>query len=125
MIPAPATSAAGRAWSRLDATAGGLTGDLLLYALATGFAAVTALASTLAPHRAWGAVAAYGYAAALLATVAQLLLRRHAPDSPLAGAPARAALTGLTWLLTTVIPLVRQAAERAAGRSDRAQEEVL
>ena len=94
--------------------------DLALYLLSAAFALVTAVTSTLAPHRAWGAIAWYGYAAAGLAVLAQLALPRR-----LASVPARAVLTGSAWLATTILPLLVQAAQRAAGRTDRAQEEVL
>ncbi|MBX6357266.1 MAG: hypothetical protein IRZ05_15620, partial [Micromonosporaceae bacterium] len=62
------------AWTRVDQAAGGLAVDLGLYALSAAFAGVTAATSTLLPHRAWGAVAVWGYAAASLAVVVQLLI---------------------------------------------------
>ena len=49
------------ALATLDTAAGGLALDLGLYAVSAAFAAITALTSTLLPHRAWGAVAAVGY----------------------------------------------------------------
>ncbi|MEV0899545.1 glycosyltransferase 87 family protein [Actinoplanes sp. NPDC049802] len=83
--------------------------DLLLYSISAAFALVTAFTSTLLPHRAWGAIAACGYlAAALLVYV----IRR------------RDLLTWSTWTAVAVLPLVVQAAQRTAGRTDRAQEEV-
>ncbi|GAA0428041.1 hypothetical protein Aca07nite_34670 [Actinoplanes capillaceus] len=83
--------------------------DLLLYAISAVFALVTALTSTLLPHRAWGAIAACGYlAAALLVYV----VRR------------RDILTWATWGAVAMLPLVVQAVQRAGGRTDRAQEEV-
>ena len=114
-----------RRWHRLDSAAGGLALDLGLYAVSAGFAAVTAVTSTLLPHRAWGAVAAVGYLIAALAVTGQLLLRRHAPASRLAGLPARWAVTGFAWTTTTLLPLLWQSVDRAGGRTDRAQEEVL
>ncbi|MDG4834771.1 glycosyltransferase 87 family protein [Solwaraspora sp. WMMD1047] len=114
-----------RTWNRADRAAGGLAADLLLYLLAAAFAAATAATSTLLPHRAWGAVAAFGYLAAALAATGQLLARRHRPDSPLAGTPARTALVALTWAGTALLPLVWQSTQRAAGHPARAQEEVV
>jgi len=87
--------------------------DVALYGLSAGFAAWTAAASTLAPHRAWGAVAWIGYA---VAAVVALFL----------GSPrARVGLTVAAWIATALAPLVLQAWQRAGGRADRAQEEVL
>ncbi|MEU7571628.1 glycosyltransferase 87 family protein [Micromonospora sp. NPDC049240] len=120
--PATATS---RRWSALDTAAGGLALDLGLYAAATIFAAVTAATSTLPPHRAWGTVATIGYAVAALAATTQLLARRRHPGTPLAGLPARWTVTGLTWATTALLPVVVQSIQRAGGRTDRAQEEVL
>jgi Glycosyltransferase family 87 len=101
--------------SRLDRARDGLVADLLLYAVSAAFALVTALTSTLLPHRAWGAVAALGYAAAALAATAQLALRYG----------GRLLVAGVTWGATALLPLVIQAVQRAGGRTDRAQEEVL
>lgn len=112
-------------WRTLDTAAGGLALDLGLYAVSAVFAAITAVTSTLLPHRAWGAVAAVGYLVAALAVVVQLLLRRRTPTSRLAGLPARWTVTALTWVSTALLPLIWQSVERTAGRTDRAQEEVL
>ncbi|MGC4894248.1 glycosyltransferase 87 family protein [Micromonospora sp. DT31] len=122
----PATSAA-RRWSAVDTAAGGLgLGlDLGLYAAATLFAAVTAVTSSLPPHRAWGALATIGYALAALAATTQLLARRRAPRTLLATLRARWTVTGLTWVTTALLPVVAQSVERAGGRTDRAQEEVI
>ncbi|MFC4066813.1 glycosyltransferase family 87 protein [Actinoplanes subglobosus] len=84
--------------------------DLALYALSAVFALVTALTSTLLPHRAWGAVAAGGYLAAAL--LVYLVQRRDL-------------LAWATWGAVALLPLVIQAVQRAGGRTDRAQEEVL
>ncbi|GHJ46711.1 hypothetical protein Cs7R123_40530 [Catellatospora sp. TT07R-123] len=127
------TSASGRPardlWRRIDRAAGGLAADLGLYALSALFAGFTGAGSTLAPHRAWGAVAVWGYAAACAAVVVQLLIRyaaSRAPATPkLTGPTARAAVTAVTWLVVTLLPLLLQAAARAGGAGDRAQEEVL
>ncbi|MEU7609068.1 glycosyltransferase family 87 protein [Micromonospora sp. NPDC049204] len=112
-------------WRRLDTAAGGLAVDLSLYAVSTIFAAITAVTSTLLPHRAWGAIAAVGYLVATLAVLTQLLLRRHHPTARLVGLVARWTITGLTWAGTALLPLLWQSIERANGRTDRAQEEVL
>ncbi|MDG9675657.1 glycosyltransferase family 87 protein [Micromonospora sp. DH14] len=112
-------------WRTLDNAAGGLALDLGLYAVSATFAAITAVTSTLLPHRAWGAVAAVGYLLATLTVTAQLLLRRRSPTSRLTGLPARWAVTGLAWVATTLLPLAWQSIDRAGGRTDRAQEEVL
>ncbi|MET8355942.1 glycosyltransferase family 87 protein [Micromonospora sp. NPDC005171] len=112
-------------WRTLDNAAGGLALDLGLYAVSAAFAAITAVTSTLLPHRAWGAVAAVGYLLATLTVIAQLLLRRRSPTSRLAGLPARWVVTGLAWAASTLLPLAWQSIDRAGGRTDRAQEEVL
>ncbi|MEV6965450.1 glycosyltransferase family 87 protein [Hamadaea sp. NPDC051192] len=87
--------------------------DVAAYALAALFCAYTWHWSALAPHRAWAAVAIWGYLAA--ASIA-LLLR---------GRLARTWLAAAAWAATALLPLILQARERAAGRLDRAQEEVL
>lgn len=122
MTAAPPTR---RGWRALDSAAGGLALDLGLYAVSAAFAAITAATSTLVPHRAWGGVAAVGYLVAALAATGQLLARRRDPRSPLAGVRARWAVTGFAWFATTLLPLAWQSIERAGGRTDRAQEEVL
>ncbi|MFC6019070.1 glycosyltransferase 87 family protein [Plantactinospora solaniradicis] len=121
----PPASGGRRYWNRADQAAGGLAADLVLYALSAVFAAVTAATSTLLPHRAWGAVAVFGYLAATIAVLGQLLARRRQPGSRLAGTAARGVLTTVVWTATALVPLVWQAVERAGGRLDRAQEEVL
>ena len=83
--------------------------DLALYALSAVFAAFTAFASTLTPHRVWGQIALFGYALAVL-----LILL----------VPRWWLLLG-TWLAVALVPLVVEAVQRAGGRPDRAQEEVL
>jgi len=100
-------------WRRIDEAADGRALDLGLYGLSAAFAAITAVTSTLPPHRAWGAVAVWGY---LAATAAAVIVR---------GAPARAVVTGLAWLATAWLPLVLQAVARAGGNPARAQEEVV
>ncbi|MEU4378599.1 glycosyltransferase 87 family protein [Micromonospora echinofusca] len=123
MTAAPTTRRPG--WQRLDSAAGGLALDLGLYAASAAFAAITAATSTLVPHRAWGAVAAVGYLLAALAATGQLLARRRDPASPPAGLRARWAVTGFAWFATALLPLAWQSIQRAGGRTDRAQEEVL
>jgi hypothetical protein len=140
------TNAPGRLLIRVDRAAGGLAADLALYGLAAAFALITALTSTLLPHRAWGAVAGWAYLAAFLLVGVQLGVRRLVPHrleleqlvvhepAPrdvrswplmLTGSAARAGLTELTWAGAALVPLVAQAVQRAAGRTDRAQEEVV
>jgi hypothetical protein len=105
----------------IERTAGGLAADLGLYLLSAAFAGVTAATSTLAPHRAWGSIAFWGYAAAALIVVVQLTVRR----SRLGGTAARALLTGFAWVATALVPLAVEAAQRAGGAPGRAQEEVI
>ncbi|MGN9908005.1 glycosyltransferase family 87 protein [Phytohabitans sp. LJ34] len=92
--------------------------DLALYGLSAAFAAVTAATSTLLPHRAWGAVAAAGYAVAAIAVVVQLVAHRS-------GTRQRALIAGFAFVTTALLPMVIQAVQRAGGRTDRAQEEVI
>lgn len=117
--------AAARLGRRVDEAAGGLALDVGLYLLAAAFAAVTAAWSTLASHRAWGAVAVAGYAACALTAVVQLLARRYRPGLLLHGASARAWLAVGAFAATALLPLLAQAVERSGGRTDRAQEEVV
>ncbi|MEU6023422.1 glycosyltransferase 87 family protein [Micromonospora sp. NPDC047134] len=112
-------------WHRLDSTGGGLGLDLGLYAVSAAFAAITAATSTLVTHRHWGGLAALGYLTAALLATGQLLVRRRRPDSALAAGSARWLVTGLAWATTALLPLTWQSIQRAAGRTDRAQEEVL
>ncbi|WP_433530554.1 glycosyltransferase family 87 protein [Micromonospora sp. CA-263727] len=114
-----------RWWRRLDHAAGGLTLDLGLYTVSAAFAAVTAATSTLVPHRAWGGIAALGYLAAATLAAGQLLVRHRRPTSPLAGTAARGLVTALAVAGTVLLPLLWQSVQRASGRTDRAQEEVL
>jgi hypothetical protein len=102
--------------ARFDRALGGLAADAALYGLAAVFALVTALTSTLLPHRAWGAVATWAYLGAFLVVVGQLVLRRPR---------WRLGLTWVAWCGAAILPLVVQAVQRAGGRTDRAQEEVL
>ena len=110
--------------SAIDRAADGLWLDLLLYVLSGGFAYYTATQSTLLPHRAWGTVAMYAYAAGAAVVVIQLILRA----AGVSGGWRPGARTLLTWAVfagCALTPLVWQAIDRAAGRTDRAQEEVL
>jgi hypothetical protein len=102
--------------ARLDRALGGLAADAALYGLAAVFALVTALTSTLLPHRAWGAIAAWAYLGALLIVLGQVVLRRPR---------WRMGLTWAVWAGAAILPLIVQAVQRAGGRTDRAQEEVL
>ncbi|TYB36835.1 DUF2029 domain-containing protein [Micromonospora sp. AP08] len=119
------TTPATRRWQAVDTAGGGLPLDLGLYAVSAVFAAVTAATSTLLPHRAWGTLATIGYALAALAAAAQLLARHRRPGTPLASLPARWAVTGFAWATTALLPVVAQSIQRAGGRTDRAQEEVV
>lgn len=94
-------------------------GDLALYALSAIFAGITAATSTLIPHRAWGAVAVFGYAVAAFAVVIQLVTRRGTDPR------TRMFITLAAWAATALLPMVIQAVQRAGGRTDRAQEEVI
>lgn len=96
--------------------------DVPLYALCAGFAGITAAASTLPAHRAWGAVAWVGYALCALLAAGQTLLRRR---TVLTGPMARVWFAVLAWLTTAALPLVLLSMNRARGGSGRAQEEVI
>ena len=102
---------------RADRARGGLPVDVGLYLFSAIFAGVTAATSTLAPHRAWGAVAAAGYAGASLLAGIQWATRST-------GVRGRAALAVATFGAVALLPLVWQSIDRAVGRTDRAQEEV-
>ncbi|MEV6342033.1 glycosyltransferase 87 family protein [Actinoplanes sp. NPDC051851] len=111
---------------RVDRAAGGLAADLGLYLVSAVFALVTAGTSTLLPHRAWGTIAGAGYLLAAAVVFGQMMVRRFGvPESPLTRDRARLALTWLTWASVAALPLNVEAVQRAAGRTDRAQEEVL
>jgi hypothetical protein len=120
---APARTPAGSRLAGVDRAAGGLAVDLGLYLVSAAFAGITALTATLPPHGAWGRIATVGYGAAALLVLVQLIARRRWPR--LAGTAARAGLTALTWAATCLLPLVVEASQRAGGRTDRAQEEVV
>ncbi|MEN3306480.1 MAG: hypothetical protein V7603_2682 [Micromonosporaceae bacterium] len=92
--------------------------DLALYLLSALFAGLTALTATLPPHGAWGRIAVVGYGAATLVVLGQLIARRSRVLE-------RGLLTGGTWVATALLPLVIEAVQRAGGRTDRAQEEVI
>ncbi len=126
----------GRFFARVDQAAGGYAVDLVLYALSAAFALVTALTSTLLPHRAWGSIAVWAYATAFLLAACQFAgyrltiarsgeAERGRSVRALFGNGGRATLTWLTWGSASLLPLVVQAVQRADGRTDRAQEEVL
>ncbi len=119
------TNRAGRLLRRVDRAAGGYAADLGLYTLSAIFALITAHTSTLLPHRAWGEIAAWAYAVAAVLVAGQLVLVRRGAGARLVGDGARAALTWAVWAAAALLPLIVQAVQRAAGRTDRAQEEVL
>jgi hypothetical protein len=119
------TNRAGRLLAGVDRAMGGLAADLVLYALSAVFALVTALTSTLLPHRGWGAIACWAYAAAFLVAATQLLLRRSRAYPRVWGTAPRTGLTWLTWTAAALLPLIVESVQRSGGRTDRAQEEVL
>lgn len=125
MIATRVRASAVASWLRADRHLGGLSGDLVLYGFAAVFGAATAYASTLPAHRAWGAVAVIGYAVAAIVVLGQIAVRRVGAALTLTGAGARGALAAVTWASTALMPLVAQSAQRAGGRTDRAQEEVI
>lgn len=110
------TSRTGRLLTHIDRAGGGFVVDLFLYAVSAAFALVTALTSTLLPHRAWGWTAVWAYLAGFVLALIQYFFHR--------GNPARAALAWLVWAGAAIVPLVVEAVQRASGRTDRAQEEV-
>jgi Glycosyltransferase family 87 len=122
-VPDPTPTRAPGWLTAADRARGGLAADLGLYLISAGFAGLTAATASLPPHGAWGRLAVLGYAAASLLAAGQLATRRR--WTRLAGSPARAGLTGLAWAATCLLPLLVEAAQRAAGRTDRAQEEVV
>jgi hypothetical protein len=127
VIAPPRRYSAVTAWlRRANRVAGGLVGDAVLYAASAGFAGLTAAAATLPPHVWWGRYATVGYAVGTALALAQLGLR-YRGGRPRRGAPdgGRWAVVGLTWLTTTLVPMLAEASARADGRSDRAQDEVL
>ncbi|MFK3982547.1 glycosyltransferase family 87 protein [Micromonospora sp. NPDC050397] len=123
-MPQDRSTRTSRRWHRLDGAAGGTAADLALYSASAIFAAVTAATSTLLPHRAWGSIATVGYLIAAAVAAGQLVAHRRGARR-LSGIAARAGLTVVTWATTALLPMVWQAVERADGRTDRAQEEVV
>jgi hypothetical protein len=109
------TNRAGRLLQIIDRAGGGFITDLFLYALSAAFALVTALTSTLLPHRAWGWTAVWAYAAGFVLALVQFFFYRH----------KRATLAWLVWLGAAILPLIIESVQRAHGRTDRAQDEVL
>ncbi|BBH65404.1 hypothetical protein ACTI_20890 [Actinoplanes sp. OR16] len=97
---------------RFDRAWNGRVADLVLYGVSAAFALITAFTSTLLPHRAWGAVAVWGYLAAFLIAFGSRSI------------VVREAVAWVTWSAVALLPLVVQAVQRAGGRTDRAQEEV-
>jgi hypothetical protein len=72
-------------------------GDLALYALSAIFAGVTALTSTLTPHRVWGQISFFGYAVAAIIALFRT------------GVVRRAGLTIATWIVVAWLPLILEA----------------
>jgi hypothetical protein len=110
------TSRTGRLLSTIDRARDGLALDAGFYLLSAAFALVTGLTSTLLPHRGWGLIAVWAYLGALIIVAIQLATRRPAGRMP---------LTWAAWAGTALLPLVVEAVQRAGGRTDRAQDEVL
>ncbi len=102
----------------------GTAADVGLYAAGAAFAAFTAVSSTLPAHRAWGGIAAIGYAALLLVALAQWTAVRTGVRRGIARPAVRMVVVLVGWLATTLVPLVVEAAQRAGGASGRAQDEV-
>lgn len=125
MIAVQDTTGPRRFWPLIDRAGGGLAADFGLYALSAVFAALTAATSALASHRDWGTVALIGYATATVLAGGQLVLHRRGLAARLTSTPARAVVTCAAWAATALLPLVLQAVARAAGRTNRAQEEVV
>jgi hypothetical protein len=69
-------------------------GDLALYGLSAAFAGVTALTSTLVPHRVWGQFSFFGYLAAAVILIVGV---------------RRVWLTFGTWLVVAWLPLILEA----------------
>ncbi len=95
-----------------------------LYVVGAGFAGFTAVSSTLPAHRGWGGIAAYGYFALLLVAVGQWVAVRAGIGRRTARPAVRMGLVFVGWLVTTLVPLVVEAVQRAGGASGRAQDEV-
>lgn len=105
---------------RLHQARSGVVADLLLYVGSAGFAGITAVTSTLPAHRSWGQLAVFGYLALVLVAVVQLVARRGV----LLRAGVRMGLVFGGWAVTTLVPLLVEATQRAAGEPGHAQEEV-
>ncbi len=111
----------GRAVAGINHARGGLAVDIVLYGAGALFAGLTAANASLPPHRAWGHIAVWGYAAAALVAVLQAVAVRR---RRFAGTSARALVTAVTFVATAVLPMLMETVQRAGGRLDRAQEEV-
>jgi hypothetical protein len=111
----------GRVVAAINQARGGLVVDVVLYGAGTLFAGLTAANASLPPHRAWGQIAVWGYAAAMLIAVLQTVAARR---GRWAGTSTRALVTAVTFVATAVLPMLVEAVQRAGGRLDRAQAEV-
>jgi hypothetical protein len=111
-----------RRWNAtVNGAAAGLWVDLGLYALSAIFAGFT-VNSSLAPHREWGRIAVGSYAVAAAAVVVQLVWWSVHRRPPLR---SRAIIAVVAAVLTALLPLIIEAAQRAAGHPGTAQDEVI
>ena len=120
-VAGAASGRIGRIAASINHARGGLAVDVVLYGAGALFAGLTAANATLPPHRAWGQIAVWGYAAATLVAVVQAVAVRR---RRLAGTSTRAIVTAVTFMATAVLPMLVEAVQRAGGRLGRAQEEV-
>ena len=120
-VAGTASARIGRVVASINHARGGLVLDVVLYGAGALFAGLTAANASLPPHRAWGHIAVWGYAAATLVAVLQAVAVRR---GRLAGTSTRALVTAITFVATAVLPMLVEAVQRAGGRLDRAQEEV-
>ncbi len=120
-VAGAASGRIGRVVAGINHARGGLVLDVVLYGSGALFAGLTAANASLPPHRAWGHIAVWGYAAATLVAVVQIVAVRR---RRIAGTSTRALVTAVTFAATAVLPMLVEAVQRAGGRLDRAQEEV-
>ncbi|WP_244843754.1 glycosyltransferase 87 family protein [Actinocatenispora sera] len=93
--------------------------DIALYAVSAGYAGIIAFNTGMPAHAQWGRIAVFGYLALTVLAVVQRFAGRG-----LARPAVRMVLVFAGWAATTLLPLLIEAAQRAAGASGRAQDEV-